>query len=204
MSQVSESVGTSSTGSTNAVDTSGSSSMSLSLIAWKPRMDEPSKPSPSRIMSSSSVAAGIEKCCQVPGRSQNFTSTTWMFFCRMRSSSLPTSLVWVIAVLGTGAGGRGHGGLALGGEGWWSAQMGRPCVAGAPQGRRGHGHGTPIGPAARDRAGWGFGWMRMRISGTGLGHCDAGEYMVRFTSVKEIVQNVQKCRHDTADHTSIA
>ena len=68
MSQVSESVGTSSTGSTNAVDTSGMSSMSLSLIAWKPRIDEPSKPSPSRIISSSSVAAGIEKCCQVPGQ----------------------------------------------------------------------------------------------------------------------------------------
>ena len=88
MSQVSESVGTSSTGSTNAVDRSGSSSMSLSLIAWKPRIDEPSKPSPSRIISSSSVAAGIEKCCQVPGRSQNFTSTTWMFRCWMQVEQL--------------------------------------------------------------------------------------------------------------------
>ena len=113
MSQVSESVGTASTGSTNAVDTSGSSSMSLSLMAWNPRMDEPSKPRPSRIISSSSVAAGIEKCCQVPGRSQNFTSTTWMFFCLIRSSSLLTSLVWGTALWGAGAGGRGHGGLAL-------------------------------------------------------------------------------------------
>ena len=78
MSQVIESVGTSSTGSTKAVDRSGMSSMSLSLIAWKPRIDEPSKPSPSLTMSSSSVAAGIEKCCQVPGRSQNLTSTTWI------------------------------------------------------------------------------------------------------------------------------
>src|SRR2546422_1507854 len=94
MSQVSDRVGTSSTGSTNAVDTSGRSSMSLSLIAWKPRIEEPSKPSPSRIIASSSVAAGMEKCCQVPGRSQNLTSTTRMFFWRMRSSSLPTSLVW--------------------------------------------------------------------------------------------------------------
>ena len=68
--------------------------MSLSLIAWKPRIEEPSKPSPSRIIASSSVAAGMEKCCQVPGRSQNLTSTTRMFFWRMRSSSLPTSLVW--------------------------------------------------------------------------------------------------------------
>src|SRR5882724_169998 len=94
MSHVRESVGTSSTGSTNAVETSGSNSMSLSLMAWKPRMDEPSKPRPSLIISSSSVAAGIEKCCQVPGRSQNFTSTTFRFFCLIRSRSLPTSLVW--------------------------------------------------------------------------------------------------------------
>ena len=91
MSQVIESVGTCSTGSTKAVETSGSRSMSLSLIAWNPRIDEPSKPSPSLIMSSSRVAAGMEKCCQVPGRSQNFTSTTWMFRFLMRSRSLPTS-----------------------------------------------------------------------------------------------------------------
>jgi hypothetical protein len=96
MSQVSESVGTVSTGSTNAVETSGMSSMSLSLIAWNPRMDEPSKPSPSRHMSSSRVAAGMEKCCQVPGRSQNFTSTTSMFRCRISSRSCWTSLAWVI------------------------------------------------------------------------------------------------------------
>ena len=93
MSQVSDSVGTESTGSTNAVETSGNRSMSLSLIAWNPRIDDPSKPSPSRIMASSSVAAGMEKCCQVPGRSQNFTSTTWMFFCLISSRTFCTSLL---------------------------------------------------------------------------------------------------------------
>src|SRR6185312_10202325 len=92
MLQVSESVGTVRTGSMKAVDTSGSSSMSLSLMAWKPRMEDPSKPSPSRIIGSSRVAAGIEKCCQVPGRSQNFTSTTWIFFSLISSSTCCTSL----------------------------------------------------------------------------------------------------------------
>src|SRR5882724_4833113 len=76
MSQVSESVGTSKQGSTNALAGSGSSSMSLSLIAWKPRIDEPSNPRPSVNVSSSSSFKGIEKCCQVPGRSVNRTSTT--------------------------------------------------------------------------------------------------------------------------------
>src|SRR4051794_20435803 len=84
--------GTVRTGSTKAVDTSGSSSMSLSLMAWKPRIEDPSKPSPSRIIASSRVAAGMEKCCQVPGRSQNFTSTTWIFFSLINSSTCCTSL----------------------------------------------------------------------------------------------------------------
>src|SRR5436190_4589435 len=76
MSHVSESVGTCRHGSTNALPGSGNSSMSLSLIAWKPRIDEPSNPRPSVNVSSSSSLSGIEKCCQVPGRSVNRTSTT--------------------------------------------------------------------------------------------------------------------------------
>src|SRR4051794_12014949 len=56
-------------------------------------MEDPSKPSPSRIIVSSKVAAGMEKCCQVPGRSQNFTSTTWIFFSLISSSTCWTSLV---------------------------------------------------------------------------------------------------------------
>src|SRR6476660_4181603 len=56
-------------------------------------MDEPSNPSPSRIIASSRVAAGIEKCCQVPGKSQNFTSTTWMFLCLISSRTFCTSVL---------------------------------------------------------------------------------------------------------------
>src|SRR5207302_787202 len=51
--------------------------MSLSLIAWNPRIDEPSNPIPSLKRSSVSSLSGIEKCCQVPGRSVNLKSTTW-------------------------------------------------------------------------------------------------------------------------------
>src|SRR2546425_8289360 len=49
--------------------------MSLSLIAWNPRIDEPSKPTPSANTASVSSLSGSEKCCQVPGRSVNRTST---------------------------------------------------------------------------------------------------------------------------------
>src|SRR5206468_2024304 len=75
MSHVRESVGTSKQGSTKALAGSGISSMSLSLMAWKPRIDEPSNPKPSVNVSSSSSFKGIEKCCQVPGRSVKRTST---------------------------------------------------------------------------------------------------------------------------------
>src|SRR3989441_216687 len=49
--------------------------MSLSLIAWKPRIDEPSNPSPSPNTLSVSSFRGSEKCCQVPGRSVKRPST---------------------------------------------------------------------------------------------------------------------------------
>jgi hypothetical protein len=54
-------------------------------------MEEPSKPSPSRNTSSPSALAGIEKCCHVPGRSQNLMSTTWSLRSRTRSSTRWTS-----------------------------------------------------------------------------------------------------------------
>ncbi len=38
-------------------------------------MEDPSKPNPSVNTSSSSMWAGAEKCCIIPGRSQNLTST---------------------------------------------------------------------------------------------------------------------------------
>src|SRR5919201_6584395 len=68
-------VGTRSTGSTTAVSGSGTSSMSLSWMCWKPRMLEPSKPMPSSNRPLVSSCTGIEKCCQVPIRSTNLRST---------------------------------------------------------------------------------------------------------------------------------
>ena len=58
-------------GSIWAVAGSGIISMSDSLIAWKPRIDEPSNPTPSVKMSSSTSAMLLEVCCQVPRRSTN-------------------------------------------------------------------------------------------------------------------------------------
>src|SRR5438067_5699001 len=64
------------TGSIVAESGSGIKSMSLSSIDWKPRMLEPSKPRPSLKLSTSSSPSGRLKCCHVPGRSMNRTSTT--------------------------------------------------------------------------------------------------------------------------------
>ena len=58
----------------NAVVASGSSSMSDSWICWKPRMDEPSKATPSVKTLSSNETTGTVKCCMTPGRSQKRTS----------------------------------------------------------------------------------------------------------------------------------
>src|SRR5580698_4222328 len=62
-------------GSTTAVDGSGSSSMSDSWICWKPRIEEPSNMRPSVKTFSPKLLTGRVKCCTVPGRSQNRTST---------------------------------------------------------------------------------------------------------------------------------
>ena len=48
--------------------------MSDSLMAWKPRIDEPSKFRPSSKTASSKDETGTVKCCMMPGRSQNRTS----------------------------------------------------------------------------------------------------------------------------------
>ena len=77
-SQISEIVVSSVAGSTTAVLTSGTISMSDSSIFWKPRMLEPSKPNPWIQMFSSTSATGTVKCCHKPGRSTNFMSTIWM------------------------------------------------------------------------------------------------------------------------------
>ena len=51
--------------------------MSDSWIAWKPRIDEPSKPSPSSNVACVKLSTGTVKCCITPGRSQNRTSTNF-------------------------------------------------------------------------------------------------------------------------------
>ena len=62
-------------GSSIAVVGSGSSCMSDSWICWNPRIDEPSNIRPSVNTPSPNDPAGTVKCCIVPGRSQNLTST---------------------------------------------------------------------------------------------------------------------------------
>ena len=49
--------------------------MSDSWIAWKPRIEEPSKAWPTVKKSSSRDSAGTLKCCMIPGRSQKRMST---------------------------------------------------------------------------------------------------------------------------------
>src|SRR5690349_13767504 len=65
-------------GSTYAVVGSGKSDMSDSWIAWKPRIDEQSKFSPLSKTSCPNDETGTVKCCMIPGRSQNRTSTISM------------------------------------------------------------------------------------------------------------------------------
>ncbi len=59
---------------------SGIISMSDSLIAWKPRIEEPSKPTPCSKISSSTSEIDFEVCCQVPSRSQKRKSTIFTPF----------------------------------------------------------------------------------------------------------------------------
>ena len=76
--QMTESVGTSVNGSGRALAGSGIRIMSLSSIAWNPRMLLPSKPIPRLNVFSSIWLAGIVACCQVPGMSTNLKSTILM------------------------------------------------------------------------------------------------------------------------------
>jgi len=46
-------------------------SMSLSWISWKPRIDEPSNPMPSSRVLAFTALGGTEKCCHTPGKSVN-------------------------------------------------------------------------------------------------------------------------------------
>src|SRR5438045_9508427 len=70
-----ERVGISQKGSMKAVSGSGMASMSEASMLFQPRMEEPSKPSPSEKISSVSSRMGQVKCCQVPKVSTNLMST---------------------------------------------------------------------------------------------------------------------------------
>src|SRR5680860_1164620 len=81
-------VGISMNGSMQAVFGSGTISMSLFWIMRQPRIDDPSNPEPSLNKSNVNSEVGIEKCCQVPMRSTNLTSTisTLFFFAKSNTS----------------------------------------------------------------------------------------------------------------------
>src|SRR4051794_4328702 len=74
MSQIMYNVGTSVYGSRRAVVGSGVRSRSDAAMPWKPRMDEPSNPTPSNVSSSKSEIERVV-CCHVPRRSQKRKST---------------------------------------------------------------------------------------------------------------------------------
>src|ERR1700730_13793976 len=70
------SVGSLVKGSITAVSGSGMTSMSLDSIDCHPRIEEPSKPSPSsKADSSLNSEMGTVKCCHCPSRSMNLIST---------------------------------------------------------------------------------------------------------------------------------
>src|SRR5262249_47275348 len=77
--------------SIHAVAGSGITSMSDALIAFQPRMLEPSKPSPSVKISSLYSVSVVVKCCQAPGRSVNLKSTSltsWSFIILLTSDGV--------------------------------------------------------------------------------------------------------------------
>src|SRR5690606_7127832 len=85
MSKMITSVRSERNGSTYAVEMSGMSCRSDSWIDWKPRIDDPSNSCPTVKKSSSTVEAGMLKCCWLPGRSvkrmsRNLTSVSVMNF----------------------------------------------------------------------------------------------------------------------------
>src|SRR5712692_9649875 len=79
MLQMSDSVGSFMNGSMVLVSGSGNTSMSLAWIGIHPRIEEPSKPSPSSKTASVSSAMGMVKCCHSPRKSMNFRSTITAF-----------------------------------------------------------------------------------------------------------------------------
>ena len=72
-------------GSRKAVSGCGSTSMSDSLMAAQPRMEEPSKPSPSSKVLSARISAGMLKCCHSPGKSMKRRSMALTSFSRIKA-----------------------------------------------------------------------------------------------------------------------
>src|SRR5229473_1587722 len=101
MLQMSESVGSFMKGSITPVSASGTTSMSLAWMGIQPRIEEPSKPSPSSNTPSVSSAMGMVKCCHRPRKSMNLRSTITAFLscARPRTSFaffMRTSLGWIL------------------------------------------------------------------------------------------------------------
>src|SRR6266705_5733695 len=88
-------------GSTKAVVGSGTTSMSLSWISWKPRIDEPSNPMPSSRVLAFTALGGTEKCCHTPGKSVNRKSIIWTFssLIALRTSSTVTQFGTMASLL---------------------------------------------------------------------------------------------------------
>src|SRR5438874_2175526 len=101
-------VGTVVKGSMMAEVGSGITSISLSLMVWKPRMLEPSNGTPSKNISSFNSRAGTLKCCQDPGRSVNLRSTIFAPFslanCKTSSGVLSVIVYSSLLYLGGVAG----------------------------------------------------------------------------------------------------
>src|SRR3989454_10980997 len=132
--------------------------MSLSLIAWNPRIDEPSKPTPSANTASVSSLSGSEKCCQVPGRSVNRTSTicTPASFA-LRITSAGVGAVPALAALALVAGSNVAVMGALSPQGLWALSR-----AHAPYHEGRH---PPLARERQGRGGGGWGWGKARRGG---------------------------------------
>src|SRR5690242_7047209 len=130
-------------GSRYAVPGSGNSDMSDSWIAWKPRIDDPSKLSPSENTDSSKEDTGTVKCCITPGRSQNRTSTisTPSSLTYFNSSSAFANMRLLLGPAGPSRPALRDGRPGVGCQATYAGAVSRPypvCFLGvtAPHGRR--------------------------------------------------------------------
>ncbi|GIW05030.1 MAG: hypothetical protein KatS3mg059_1650 [Thermomicrobiales bacterium] len=82
-------------GSIAAVSGSGTRIMSDSLMLWKPRIEEPSNPTPSAKVSSVTSLMEFELCCQVPKRSTKRKST----ICTPASLAIARTSAGVFAIV---------------------------------------------------------------------------------------------------------